>query len=274
LTLKKAVVKDRRGKRHRVVADEINTMDAAWAGAAPRYPAAKTMVVSLPGVEIGSEIEYEIESVQRGRPFFSLQKTFSGFDPIDKETLIIQAPASVPLQIKDLSGKNIAYQKQGSGTVTHTWQARHQTLLKLEDSLPPLWSFNPNILISTGDWKTFTRQVQAALNKASDRQPATAAKAMALTKNLKTNEEKIIAIRDFVAKQIRPAGPSLSQLPLTAITPADQTLAEGYGNNADQAVVIYAMLKAIERKPGFILAAASAHVPALRDPLVASQSEV
>ena len=31
------------------------------------------------------------------------------------------------------------------------------------------------------------------------------------------------------------AGPAIHELPLSAITPADQTLKEGYGNNADRA---------------------------------------
>jgi len=44
-------------------------MDAEWVGAAPRYPAGKTLVVSLPNVEIGSVIEYKVKRVFKGRPF-------------------------------------------------------------------------------------------------------------------------------------------------------------------------------------------------------------
>ena len=38
------------------------------------------------------------------------------------------------------------------------------------------------------------------------------------------------------------AGPGLPSLPLSSITPAEQTLAEGYGNSTDRAVLLYALL--------------------------------
>jgi hypothetical protein len=46
-------------------------MDAHWAGDAPRYPAAKTLVVSFPGVDINSVITYTINRKVKNRPFFS-----------------------------------------------------------------------------------------------------------------------------------------------------------------------------------------------------------
>ena len=56
-------------------------MDAEWAGSAPRYPAAKTLVVSLPGVEVGSVIEYKVKRVCKDRPFFAARVAFRGTGP-------------------------------------------------------------------------------------------------------------------------------------------------------------------------------------------------
>ena len=57
-----------------------------------------------------------------------------------------------------------------------------------------------------------------------------------------------------MSKNIRPAGPSFTDMPLTAITPATETIKDGYGNSSDRAIVLYAMLKAAGFKPQFVLA--------------------
>ena len=53
-----ATVSNRDGRVSSVSPREINVMDCAWAASAPRYPASKILVVSLPSVEIGSTISY------------------------------------------------------------------------------------------------------------------------------------------------------------------------------------------------------------------------
>jgi hypothetical protein len=66
--------------------------------------------------------------------------------------------------------------------------------------------------------------------------------------------DAVKAIRDFVAKSIREAGPSFTELPLSELSPADTTLADGYGHAADHAILLHAMLTAAGFKPEFILA--------------------
>ena len=39
----------------------MNVMDAAWNASAKRYTGGKTLVANLPGVDIGSTIEVELE---------------------------------------------------------------------------------------------------------------------------------------------------------------------------------------------------------------------
>ena len=52
-----------------------------------------------------------------------------------------------------------------------------------------------------------------------------------------TKLEALQAIRDFVAKSIRFAGPSFTELPLRELSAADTTLADGYGHAADRAIL-------------------------------------
>ena len=74
-------------------------------------------------------------------------------------------------------------------------------------------------------------------------------------------------IRDFVAKNIRSAGPSLTSLPLDCITDAKKTLADGYGNTTDRAVLLYALLKRAGFEPEFVLASGAPRLKALQSPL-------
>ncbi len=66
--------------------------------------------------------------------------------------------------------------------------------------------------------------------------------------------EAVKAIRDFVAKTIRDAGPSFTELPLSELSAADTTLADGYGHAADRAILLHAMLTAAGFQPEFVLA--------------------
>jgi len=83
-------------------------------------------------------------------------------------------------------------------------------------------------------------------------------------KDIKDPLKKIEAIRNFVATHIKNAGPLLGTLPLSAITPADKTLSDGYGNNADRAVLLYAMLKEAGFYPNFVIAASYPRIDELQ----------
>jgi transglutaminase-like putative cysteine protease len=244
---------------------EINLMDAGWVASAPRYPAAKTLVASLPAVEVGSVVEYEYERVKRDRPFFAATHIFRGFDPIDQETVKLTAPGALALQIlKDDNGVAVPDEttagaviaettERRNGKATWQWNVREQTPLKPEDSLPPMQSFNPVLRITAGNWRAYSQQVLAALNEAARGQTAAAQRAKEILQQAKSPDEKITAIRDFIVKNIRAAGPGLPDLPLSTVTKADQTLADGYGNMTDRAVLLHAMLQAIGLSLEFVV---------------------
>ena len=50
------------------------------------------------------------------------------------------------------------------------------------------------------------------------------------------------------------AGPSFTELPLSELSDADTTLADGYGHAADRAILFHAMLAAAGFQPEFVLA--------------------
>jgi hypothetical protein len=270
IELTKATVTQPDGTVKKISNEEINIMDASWVASAPRYPAEKILVANLPGVEVGSILEYEIVSTVNGKPFFSTTQTFNGHEPIDQKSVTLTAPDSMELTVRN-TGVTETRTASG-GTITYTWQAENQLPVKVEESLPAWWTFNPAVFISSSDWKTYGAEVRRHLLAATEDQAATIALARQLADGLRGDATKVVALRDWVAKNLRQAGPGLTSLPLSAITPADQTLKERYGNNADRMVVLYTLLKAARFKPQFVLSGGLSLIPEATEPLLAVPS--
>ncbi len=257
-----------------ITKDEINIMDAGWVASAPRYPASKTMVASLPGVEIGSVIEYKYRRTVTGMPFFAMSEVFASQDPIKHKTVTISMPEKLKCHLlvddngvteADVDGdKKITRDESiADGIVTYTFTADDLALIPREDSMAPAFSYMPVVMISTGDWKDYSHNFKKCLDKAVSGQKNVKAKARELVKSVKGRKEKAIVIRDFVARNIRRVGPGAGAITNDAVTDADITLADGYGNSTDSAIVLYAMAKAAGLSPEFILGGYTSRVEAL-----------
>ncbi len=270
IELTQATVTQPDGTVKEISEEEINVMDAGWVASSPRYPAAKILVANLPGVEVGSILEYEIVSTVSGKPFFSTTQTFNGHEPINRKTFTLTVPESLSLNIRNTGIDGT--QTTNNGAISYTWQAENQPPVKKEESLPAWWTFNPTVFVSSGNWKTYGNEVYTHLLTATENQAETEELAKELTDGLRDETQKIVALRDWVAKNLRPAGPSLIHLPLSAITPADQTLQERYGNNADRMVVLYTLLRAASFKPEFVLSGSMSLIPEITEPLLSVPS--
>ena len=235
---------------------EINELDAGWVASAPRYPAAKTLVVSLPGVQVGSEIEAVVRYTVRDRPWFAYSTAPRGDDPIHRVEVVVRAPSSFPLHsravgMKDEPGSADASSTSGgSGAapplVVHRWVARDLPAMQPENHLPPSWLRSPFLALSTReDYAAFAADCQARFAAALGAGSAEArAKGAALAEGLASREAAVAAIRDFVATAIRPAGPNwLSLPPDRALSAPDVTLRDGYGHLADRLLLTKALLE-------------------------------
>lgn len=256
--------------------EEINIMDAEWVGKAPRYPAAKTLVASLPGVEVGSIIEYEVRRTCRDAPFFAINHSFQGFDPCKEARLIIDAPADLPLALAYFprgyafsDGANatdppiVATKEVRNGRAVYNWSIRDLAALRREMRLPPRASFTPSVCASTGAWPRYGRELAAALTPRCTASP----RVEALTASLATLSplEQLRGVRDAIARNIRQAGPNFTELPLSCLSDAEQTLSEGYGHNADRAIATAALLKRLGFAPEFVVTATEPSPQAVTD---------
>ena len=183
---------------------EINVMDAAWASAAPRYPATKTMVVTLPSVEVGSVVSYTTVTTVTDSPVeFYDYWCFDSFDPVDE-----------------------LYVKCGD------WERRVKNPKRLtsEQMLPDDRLWRDTVTISSNN---FTRQC-AKLAPALDVKPYVFPEAG-------TSLEEI---RNWMTKHVRLVGPGLYEVPLKyQLTEPETVIKERYANRLDYVRTMTAILR-------------------------------
>lgn len=251
-----AVTIARTGERAEISPGEINIMDAGWNASAKRYTGGKILVANLPNVDLGSTIEVEFEITSTNRPYLAGFETFQFPDALEAKSVRLTAPANVKIQTR-ISGANGCVKedlKTADGRQEFSWTAKNVRALPAEGQLPPEWTYNPGVSYFVGDVNDYYRELQKTLLDRAGKNSQAAARARQLTSSATNRMESLKIIRDFIVKSIRLAGPGFSELPLSELSAAATTLADGYGHLADRAILFHAMLAAAGFKPEFVLA--------------------
>jgi hypothetical protein len=253
------------GTVRKIQPQEINTLDADWVASAPRYPGAKILVVSLPGVEVGSMIAYAIKTRAKDRSMFHSAYAFASYDAIKNTEISYDFPAELdPHPVMDFpkDGHFTETVRDGRRKLSFYWQDIKPQ--PAENLAPPDWVDAPDFTMSTGNWSDYAITVGVQLTPLLENQPASVTKAGVLVDGHSEPLAKLTAIRDFVARQIRATGPGFSELPLAvAFSPADVTLKDGYGHSADRAILLHVLLKAAGFESELALAASATCEPSI-----------
>ena len=246
---------------------EMNTLDAAWVAGAPRYSGAKTLVVSLPGVEVGATISYAIKTTVKDQPMFYAAHAFASRDAIKDTQFSYDLPEGLePQLVMDFpkDGHFTETIKDGRRLISFQWHDIKPQAA--EKSAPPSWVDAPDFAMSTGKWSDYAIAVGKRVAPMLENQPASVAKAKELIAGKSEPLDKLAAIRDFVARQIRHAGAGFTEFPLaTAFSAADITLKDGYGHDADRAILLDVLLKAAGFEPELALAATGTREATLQE---------
>jgi len=254
-TFIRGVVTSKSGKRQEISKGEMNVMDSEWSASAKRYTGGKILVANLPGVDIGSTIEVEYEVKMKNKPYLADFEAFQLADELQQKSFVIQAPDSLKMDRIITGGGSLPTQDVSSraGLNICYFKAKNMKALPAETQTPPEWIDTPGVAYFAGDFKAYLKDLNDTfLNRSQSR-----AKVEEQTKQIvagKSQLEQIKAIRDYVAKTIRLAGPTFTELPLSELSTADTTLADGYGHAADRAIVLHAMLTIAGFQPEFVLA--------------------
>ncbi|WP_462270777.1 DUF3857 domain-containing protein [Desulfobacter sp.] len=284
------------GRTQEASKKEINLMDAPWAGMAPRYPASKIMVISLPGISEGCVIDLTVRKKKTGRPFFSInenaivdhrrgQKThqrrfylfadgvFSRDIPIlDKQVQVVM-PAGMALHINKIDPGSMITSEvktRRDGAREYTFHGTDIAAQRNETNMVPGFSRHPVVHASTGNLEQFARQLDQALVKAAEPDQPLSALARDLVKDLTDTKERIRAIRDHISLNINRIDTGIFDMP--RISQATATLENGYGNSCDRTVLLFSLLKAAGFSPEFVLPSSLPAAGALNAPFAESPS--
>ncbi len=246
--------------------ENINLMDAPWVASAPRYPAEKLLVLNLPGVQVGSLVELQILRKVRSRPFFSYSAALRGDYPVRLWTLDILSPRSLEPELDYLprgwmdmqqdTPKPISLEQRRfslpDDMVRLSLTAQEIPALHQESARPPAYACLPSVVCSAGEWERYAQALRRTVETLGDG----GARIRELVEPLHAlpPEEKLVQIREWMEKNVRPTQPGFHEIPLACLTAPETTARDGYGNSADRAILYCALLKAAGFQPRLYLA--------------------
>ncbi len=226
-----ASVSNRNGKVSKVTPKEMNVMDCGWAGAAPRYPAGKILVVNLPSVEIGSVISLvTVTRVKNAPASFYAAYLFDSREPLERKIVRVNG-----------------------------WRREVVDPPRLPDepNQAPGAFWRDQIIVSSNDWEKAAARFAAVelvpvVDRSAAKEPLAAAEAE------ETAAGKIRAVRDWMAKNIKVAGPSLYETPLKdQLTDPALVLKERYATRFDYVRTMCSVLRLAGVEADIVLARAN-----------------
>ena len=236
-----ATVSNRAGVVRSISGREISVMDCGWAAAAPRYPAGKMLVANLPSVEIGSVISYSTVRAVTNAPLpFYGAFSFDSVDPMERRVVRV-----------------------------NDWrrEAVRPKRIPREKNQPPASAWRDHEIVSSNRFARMDLRVGEA-DPAAILADAGAADG--------DGETRIRAIRDWMAKNVKRAGPGMYEVPLAMqLTPPDVVLRDRYATRLDYIRTMCALLRGAGLDADIVLAANDAdETAAVRERIMRGRPDV
>ncbi len=215
-----AVVSNKNGTVVSVSPHEKTVLDSSWASAAPRYPASKRLIVNLPSVEIGSVVRYVTVTAVTNSPLpFYVSWNFDSTEPVDL----------MRVEYSDWTGEK------------YMRTERNLKVVPSEPMQAPSHLWRDVKTVSLGDFASAAEALRAVVDVKPEKLGAL------LAMGIKTEPSgpfKVQSIRNWMAKNVRIAGPSLYEMPLSfQMTDPSVVISERYGSRLDYIRTMCALMK-------------------------------
>ena len=214
------------------------------------YDDSRAKSFSMPAVEDGCIIDYEYETIEKEAmipgQFWTGWYFQGGTDPVVLTRLTIKAPKAMKLQQQLQKTKVTATMRDlPDGTVLYTWEDKNVPAFVPEPMMPDAETLLPKLTVSTlPSWQNIADWYNDLAKARMDADADTRARALELTKNLKTPEEKAKAIFYYVQDKTRYVSIDFGKSAYQPHTPTS-VLGNQYGDCKDMATLLVAMLRAV-----------------------------
>jgi len=227
-------------------ANSFNEMTPFELERAPAYTDWRQMVITKVGLDINCvvELEYTLTDKRPWRRFLEGVEPLEDQDPALERSVSLTVPEGTALNYRLFNAQAQPTVTRSGGSVTTTWTLRDIPLAPPNEMGPSESGFLPALVFTTcPGWGSESSVIGELVAKAEAvDSPQLAKKEESLLTGLRTSFEKIVALHDYVAKDINtvrwpPA--DFDFIPRGAAEVYDS----GYGNALDKAVLLCAMLK-------------------------------
>ena len=229
----------------------------------PMYSDVKNKVISMPGLTNGAIIDYSY-TLTPERSFlkedFSSNWLLRSKQPVMNSHYQITYPADMGVEWTSFGADLSPSVNEEDGRKTLTWENSDLPKITEQPGMPPVSRISDRILVTSVDsWEYYASEFWELAKGRAKANAAIRKKARELTKGLKTEEEKVQAIYNYVATKIRYVAIELGR---GKIQPhkASEVFRNKYGDCKDKATLMVSMLDVvgIEAHPVLILSGLNA----------------
>jgi len=231
--------------------DQKSIQDVEQSGEANIYdPNGRAMKVTFPNLQVGDVVDmtYKLTRLTPTRMnYFNDIFGFQSTEPMLEASYVADGPSSMPLtsQLYHAErGAKISETKSKVGDRMHyAWAVKNAPQLVPEAAMDFTTEVPMLVVTTDPSWQHFSQWWAKLTEPQLEATPEIKAKVKELTKNAKTDDDKIKALYDFVAQDIRYRG--LGVGPRTGYTPrkAGETFTSRWGVCRDVSILLTSMLR-------------------------------
>ncbi|MFW5971848.1 MAG: DUF3857 domain-containing protein [Bacillota bacterium] len=226
------------------------------------YSNIKDKVINLPALESGAIIVYSYIRTEEDPLIdghFWNSKQFGYREPIQETSLSVKVPSDKKIFSKTIRDDLEPEIVEGDGYKQYTWEKKDLDAIIPEVAMPPLADIVPVVRVSTFEtWQEFSDWYSGLIKDQYKLNDAIKEKIAELTSDIDSREDKIQALYNYVATNIRYVGLEFGidgYKPHTAINIFENK----YGDCKDKATLLIAMLSEIGVKGEPVLISTADH---------------